>query len=46
LAGGTIFIEHLDERWLSVDILPGEAIANGKREFILLLRADPANSVW
>lgn len=27
LAGGTIFIEHLDERWLSVDILPGEAIA-------------------
>jgi DnaJ family protein A protein 2 len=30
LAGGTIFIEHLDERWLSVDILPGEAIAPGK----------------
>ncbi|KAH8905433.1 mitochondrial targeting protein [Coniochaeta sp. PMI_546] len=29
LAGGTIFIEHLDERWLSVDILPGEAIAPG-----------------
>ncbi|KAI0022177.1 chaperone protein dnaJ 2 [Xylariomycetidae sp. FL0641] len=27
LAGGTIFIEHLDERWLSVEILPGEAIA-------------------
>jgi len=27
LAGGTIFIEHLDDRWLSVDILPGEAIA-------------------
>ncbi|KAH6646428.1 DnaJ domain-containing protein [Truncatella angustata] len=27
LAGGTIYIEHLDERWLSVDILPGEAIA-------------------
>ncbi|KAF7544190.1 hypothetical protein G7Z17_g10142 [Cylindrodendrum hubeiense] len=27
LAGGTIFIEHLDERWLSIDILPGEAIA-------------------
>lgn len=27
LAGGTIFVEHLDERWLSVDIIPGEAIA-------------------
>jgi len=27
LAGGTIYIEHLDERWLSVEILPGEAIA-------------------
>lgn len=30
LAGGTIYIEHLDERWLSIDILPGEAIAQGK----------------
>lgn len=30
LAGGTIFIEHLDERWLSVEILPGEAISSGK----------------
>ena len=29
LAGGTIFIEHLDDRWLSIDILPGEAIAQG-----------------
>ncbi|KAI1474819.1 hypothetical protein K445DRAFT_9360 [Daldinia sp. EC12] len=27
LAGGTIYIEHLDERWLSVEIQPGEAIA-------------------
>ncbi|MCI2435644.1 hypothetical protein KC274_14775, partial [Listeria monocytogenes] len=27
LAGGTIFVEHLDDRWLSVDIIPGEAIA-------------------
>jgi DnaJ family protein A protein 2 len=27
LAGGTIFVEHLDDRWLSVEILPGEAIA-------------------
>lgn len=30
LAGGTIYIEHLDDRWLSVDILPGEAIAPSK----------------
>lgn len=30
LAGGTIYIEHLDDRWLSIDILPGEAIAQGK----------------
>ncbi|KAI6502458.1 hypothetical protein MCOR11_001539 [Pyricularia oryzae] len=29
LAGGTIFVEHLDERWLSIEILPGEAIAPG-----------------
>ncbi|KAJ6787274.1 hypothetical protein PWT90_01695 [Aphanocladium album] len=28
LAGGTIYIEHLDERWLSVDILPGEVITS------------------
>ncbi|KAG9256961.1 DnaJ domain-containing protein [Emericellopsis atlantica] len=28
LAGGTIYIEHLDDRWLSIDIMPGEAIAN------------------
>lgn len=28
LAGGTIYVEHLDDRWLSVDILPGEVIAN------------------
>jgi len=27
LAGGTIFVEHLDDRWLSIDILPGEAIS-------------------
>jgi DnaJ family protein A protein 2 len=30
LAGGTIFIEHLDDRWLSVEILPGEVIGQGK----------------
>ncbi|KAJ8130891.1 hypothetical protein O1611_g2737 [Lasiodiplodia mahajangana] len=27
LAGGTIHIEHLDDRWLNVEIMPGEAIA-------------------
>ncbi|KAM5365032.1 hypothetical protein ACJZ2D_011227 [Fusarium nematophilum] len=27
LAGGTVYIEHLDDRWLAIDILPGEAIA-------------------
>jgi DnaJ family protein A protein 2 len=27
LAGGELHIEHLDERWLKIDILPGEVIA-------------------
>ncbi|KAF4976350.1 hypothetical protein FZEAL_6970 [Fusarium zealandicum] len=27
LAGGTIYVEHLDDRWLAIDILAGEAIA-------------------
>ncbi|KAK5001003.1 Type I HSP40 co-chaperone [Elasticomyces elasticus] len=30
LAGGRIWIEHLDDRWLSVDILPGEVIKPGE----------------
>lgn len=30
LAGGAIYIEHLDERWLTVEILPGECISHGK----------------
>ncbi|EGS17394.1 mitochondrial protein import protein mas5-like protein [Thermochaetoides thermophila DSM 1495] len=34
LAGGTIYIEHLDDRWLSVEILPGEAIAPGSVKMI------------
>ncbi|KKA30220.1 hypothetical protein TD95_004784, partial [Thielaviopsis punctulata] len=34
LAGGTIYIEHLDERWLSVEVLPGEAIAPGAVKMI------------
>ena len=29
LAGGAIYIEHLDERWLTVEILAGEVIAPG-----------------
>jgi DnaJ homolog subfamily A member 2 len=29
LGGGQIAIEHLDERWLTVDILPGEVISPG-----------------
>jgi hypothetical protein len=29
LAGGTIHIEHLDDRWLSVNIAPGEPITPG-----------------
>ncbi|KAF1989595.1 hypothetical protein K402DRAFT_326343 [Aulographum hederae CBS 113979] len=34
LAGGTIHIEHLDERWLVVDIVPGEVIAPGSIKVI------------
>lgn len=34
LAGGTVYVEHLDDRWLSIEILPGEAVANGKPLFI------------
>ena len=30
LAGGTIHVEHLDDRWLNVEILPGEVIAPSK----------------
>jgi len=34
LAGGTVFIEHLDDRWLSVEITPGEVIAPGTVKLI------------
>lgn len=34
LAGGTIFIEHLDDRWLSVEIIPGEVISPGSVKMI------------
>lgn len=33
LAGGTIYVEHLDDRWLAIEILPGEAIAQGSYHF-------------
>lgn len=34
LAGGRIAIEHLDERWLDVAILPGEVISPGEVKVI------------
>ncbi|KAM0693018.1 hypothetical protein Q7P36_007575 [Cladosporium allicinum] len=34
LAGGAIYVEHLDERWLTVEILPGEIIAPGEVKVI------------
>ncbi|KAF1997597.1 DnaJ-domain-containing protein [Amniculicola lignicola CBS 123094] len=34
LAGGSIHIEHLDERWLTVDIIPGECISQGEVKVI------------
>ena len=34
LAGGNIFVEHLDDRWLSVDILPGEVISPGSVKMV------------
>lgn len=30
LAGGQILVEHLDERWMTVTILPGEVISPGR----------------
>jgi len=30
LAGGQIYLEHLDDRWLTVNIFPGEPITPGK----------------
>ncbi|KAF2155910.1 hypothetical protein K461DRAFT_274967 [Myriangium duriaei CBS 260.36] len=34
LAGGAIYIEHLDDRWLTVDIPPGDVIAPGEIKVI------------
>jgi DnaJ family protein A protein 2 len=40
LAGGTIYIEHLDDRWLAIDILPGEAISQGMYFSCIIQRLD------
>lgn len=29
LAGGKLYVEHLDDRWLDIEIIPGECIAPG-----------------
>lgn len=34
LAGGAIYIEHLDDRWLTVEIMPGEIISPGEVKVI------------
>ncbi|TVY17783.1 Mitochondrial protein import protein mas5 [Lachnellula arida] len=34
LAGGTIYVEHLDDRWLSIEILPGEVISPGTAKMV------------
>lgn len=34
LAGGVIYIEHLDDRWLTVNIFPGEPITPGQIKVI------------
>ena len=46
LAGGTVHVAHLDDRWLNVEILPGEVIADREFnhcEFLQPLIADPQN---
>lgn len=44
LAGGTIYIEHLDDRWLSLDILPGEVISPGKSYTMYFSNSQQTNS--
>jgi len=34
LSGGQIFVEHLDDRWLSIDIMPGEVISPGALKLV------------
>jgi DnaJ family protein A protein 2 len=45
LAGGNIFVEHLDDRWLSVEILPGEVISPGKLLSIVLFFSSFSNNI-
>ena len=37
LGGGSIFIEHLDERWLTVNIFPGDPITPGERNCVRMI---------
>ncbi|KAI9720422.1 MAG: hypothetical protein M1812_002928 [Candelaria pacifica] len=34
LAGGAIYVEHLDDRWLTVNIVPGEIVSPGEIKVI------------
>lgn len=43
LAGGVVHVEHLDERWLNVEILPGEVISPGMFNIFHTIKIDPAN---
>jgi DnaJ-class molecular chaperone len=42
LTGGHLHIEHLDERWITVEIKPGEVISPGK-SFFFNCKSDVAN---
>ncbi|CAK1362793.1 unnamed protein product [Cercospora beticola] len=44
LAGGAIYIEHLDDRWLTVEILPGEVISPGMQWQYMIFSRAPANT--
>jgi DnaJ homolog subfamily A member 2 len=48
LAGGQIHIEHLDDRWLTVDIIPGEVIAPSKSSSPIFQQVHPTNKeqIW
>ena len=41
LAGGRIHVEHLDDRWLEINIEPGEVISPGKQPTLIVTRAVP-----
>lgn len=44
LAGGQVHIEHLDDRWLTIDIIPGEVIAPGEYLGTQVFEAVDANT--